>query len=84
MTRNPEGYQLNISEFKAKCLRLLDQTRQKGKEYTIVRRGIPIARVVPLKKRAMATRRGSLKGLAEIRGDIVHVDTSSEWDVLKE
>lgn len=74
---------LNISDFKARCLRLLDETRQKGKEYTIMKKGVPIARVVPIQKRGTTKRRGSLKGLAEIRGDIIHCETSDDWEVLK-
>ncbi len=75
--------QLNISEFKAKCLRLLEETKQKGKEYIITKKGVPVARVVPIQKKILKTRRGSLKGLAEIKGDIVHFDTSIDWNALK-
>ena len=77
------AHQLNISEFKAHCLRLLDETGQKGREYTITKKGVPIARVVPIQKKTGVKRRGSLKGLAEIRGDIVHSNTSGDWEVLK-
>lgn len=76
-------HQLSISEFKAKCLRLLDETEKKGRRYTITRKGKPIARVVPLRK-TEGFIRGSLKGLAVIHGDIVHFDTSDDWNVLKE
>ncbi len=75
--------QLNISEFKAKCLRLLDETGKRGVEYTITKKGQPIARVVPIRTR-FGSLRGSLKGLAEIKGDIVHFDTSEDWEVLKD
>jgi prevent-host-death family protein len=72
----------SVTEFKAKCLRILDDTWKKGKEYTITKKGLPIARVIPIRK-LRGTRLGSLKGLATIDGDIVHFDTSEEWDVLK-
>ena len=74
---------LNISEFKAKCLKLLNKTSKKGQEYTITKKGVPIARVVPLGRKE-GFQRGSLKGLVKIHGDIVHFDTSDEWNVLKE
>ena len=74
---------INISEFKTKCLRLLDETGRTGKEYVIAKKGIPVAYVTSIKKNKCKTRRGSLKGLASIHGDIVHFDTSSDWDVLK-
>ena len=70
------------SEFKAKCLRLLDETWRKGREYTITKKGQPIARVLPIHKK-QGTLRGSLKGLAEIKGDIVHFDTSEDWEALQ-
>lgn len=73
-----------ISEFKAKCLKLLDETGQKGREYTITKKGEPIAKVVPVRAGREGFIRGSLKGLAEIHGDIVNFDTSDEWDVYKE
>lgn len=72
-----------VTEFKAKCLNLLDKTAKQGMEYTITKRGEPIAKVTPIKK-AKKTRLGCLKGLAEIHGDIVHFDTSDMWEALKE
>ncbi|MBI2340628.1 MAG: type II toxin-antitoxin system prevent-host-death family antitoxin [Deltaproteobacteria bacterium] len=75
--------QLNITEFKAKCLSLLDKTAKKGVEYIITKRGEPIARVIPAKKEKRSLR-GSLKGKASIHGDIVHFDTSDLWEALKE
>jgi prevent-host-death family protein len=72
-----------ISEFKAKCLKLLDETGVKGRQYTITKKGEPIAKVVPIKKRAAGTRRGSLQGMIQILGDIVNFDTSEDWEVLK-
>ncbi len=74
--------EISISEFKAQCLRLLSETGKKGKEYIITRKGTPLAKVIPIKKKNKAVRRGSLKGLATFEGDIVHVDTSGDWDAL--
>lgn len=74
---------INVSEFKAKCLRLLEETKQKGQEYTITKKGVAIARVVAIQGPKDGFVRGALKGLAKIHGDIVHLDTSGEWEVLK-
>lgn len=74
---------ISISEFKAHCLRLLQATGEKGREYTITKKGVPLARVVPIDKKIRKTRRGSLKGLIKTTGDIVHCDWSSEFDVLQ-
>ena len=70
---------LAISEFKAKCLRLLGEIEEKGDTFVITRRGRPIAKVVPFAppKRSL---RGSWKGLVKIKGDIVQFDTSGDWE----
>ena len=61
-----------ISEFKAKCLALLEQVRKTKKPIRITRYGKPVAEVVPA---APAARKrswlGSMAGTAEILGDIV-------------
>ena len=75
---------INISEFKAKALRLIEETAQKGKCYIITKKGIPVAQVIPIE--ASGVRKssyGSLKDFIEIKGDIVHFDSSNEWDVLR-
>ncbi|MBI2336958.1 MAG: type II toxin-antitoxin system prevent-host-death family antitoxin [Deltaproteobacteria bacterium] len=79
----PHNSGIKISDFKTHCLRLLDETGKKGKEYTILKKGVPLARVVPVKKPKKIVRRGSLKGLATLEGDIVYVSFSEDWDVLK-
>ena len=74
---------MHISQFKSGCLGFLNQTRLQGKEYIITKRGVPIAQVIPIKKRAITSRRGSLKGMAEIQGDIVHFDSSKDWEAAQ-
>lgn len=66
------------SEFKAKCLRLLDQVEE-GEILVITKHGRPVAKVVPVSppKRIL---RGTWKGTVRIIGDIVHVDTSRDWE----
>jgi prevent-host-death family protein len=61
-----------ISEFKAKCLALLEQVRKTKKPIRITRRGKPVAEVIP----ASPTSEGSdwlgfMKGEFDIVGDIV-------------
>jgi prevent-host-death family protein len=70
---------LAASEFKAKCLRLLDQIAEEGDTLIITKRGRPVAMVVPVSspKRSL---RGSWKGRVQIKGDIVHFDTSRDWE----
>lgn len=70
---------LNISEFKAKALSLLSETARTGRQYLILKKGAPIARVVPVKP-IIQKRRGSLAGIMKIEGQIVSFDTSKDWE----
>lgn len=38
---------MKASEFKARCLAILDEVRDTGREVTITKRGKPVAKVVP-------------------------------------
>lgn len=57
---------MNASAFKARCLRLLDQVSRTGEEIVILKRGRPVARVVPARddKPWLA-----LRGRGEFTGD---------------
>jgi prevent-host-death family protein len=61
-----------ISEFKAKCLSLLDQVNRTKIPLRVTRRGKAIAEVIPPSP-ASAERDwiGSMSGNMEIRGDII-------------
>lgn len=39
--------EINASVFKARCLRLLDEVSRTGEELVILKRGRPVARLVP-------------------------------------
>jgi len=61
-----------ISEFKAKCLALLERVRQTKKALRITRFGKPVADVVPSTPDAgQGMWIGSMKDTMEILGDIV-------------
>jgi prevent-host-death family protein len=67
-------------EFKAKCLRLLDEVQRQRKPILITKRGKPVAKLVPADERP-AGFIGSMKGTMEITGDIVSpVDVQWEAD----
>lgn len=38
------------AEFKARCLALLDEVSESGRELVVTKRGRPVARVVPVEK----------------------------------
>jgi prevent-host-death family protein len=74
---------VSATEFKAKCLALLDEIEQRGGPITITRRGRPVAVLGPAKKKAWKSPRNKLAGKARIVGDIVNVDMSSLWEVAR-
>jgi prevent-host-death family protein len=69
-----------VSDFKARCLEILETLRATGHEVTLTRHGDPIARVVPITSRPRPLR-GLLKSELEILGDIVETDSSDDWEV---
>ncbi len=67
---------IGISEFKSKSLKLLDEIHHSGESITVTKRGIPIAKVVPINEEADEI---DLKGtLIEQDDDIF--STGETWD----
>ena len=56
--------QMSASEFKAKCLRVLDEAAN-GSEIVITKRGKPVARLGPIAERVSSC--GSWKGMVLMR-----------------
>ncbi len=73
---------LPVSEFKAKCLRLLDEIASNGHTLVITKRGKPIAKVSPVEAKWKPFG-GSMKGKVKEIGDIVYFDTSDDWEALQ-
>ena len=61
---------LSISEFKAKCLRLIEDVAQKHVELVISKRGRRLAKVVPFEAEHPSIL-GFMRGTATIHGDVV-------------
>jgi prevent-host-death family protein len=69
---------IKASEFKAKCLQLMDQVERTGEPLVITKNGRPIAQLGPLQRRA-DTLFGVHRGLIEIKGDIVS-PIDDQWE----
>lgn len=67
---------VSATEFKAKCLSLLEEVQQGRESITITKRGQPVAVLGPVKRRSKSLG-GSWRGRIEEVGDIVHF---SMWD----
>jgi prevent-host-death family protein len=62
---------INASEFKAKCLAILDEVSATGEPLTILKHGKPVAQLVPPVTRKGPYPQDSLKGSVQILGDII-------------
>ena len=65
------------AEFKAKCLRILDELEPAG--IIITKRGRPVARVLPAVEADNRKLIGSMKGKIQIKGNLF--STGVKWDV---
>jgi prevent-host-death family protein len=74
---------VTATEFKAKCLALLDEVDDKGDSITVTKRGRPVATLQPVKKKPWKSPMGDWIGKVEIVGDIVNFDSSDLWDALR-
>jgi prevent-host-death family protein len=71
---------IKASEFKAKCLALLDEVERTGDVLIVTKKGRPVAKIIPPEPQKSPF--GIWKGKVEITGDIISpIDV--EWDALK-
>lgn len=74
-----EVVHMPAGEFKAKCLKLMDQVRESGQEIVITKRGTPVAKLVPIEPKERPSLFGCMKGTVEIKGDIIG-PFHEEWE----
>jgi len=65
--------EISAAEFKAKCLKLLDQVAATHEPLIITKRGKPVARLVPFEAEPRTSLFGYMKGTGQILGDIIDV-----------
>ena len=73
--------EVSAGDFKARCLALMDDVRDRGGEYIITKRGEPVARLVPV-RRTKRLLRGSMKGTVKMLGDIIS-PLDEPWEALE-
>ena len=61
---------IKASEFKAKCLSLMDDVAQSGEEIVVTKNGKPVSRLVPIKQRPKQVF-GLHRGMWQLRDDLV-------------
>jgi prevent-host-death family protein len=73
--------ELGATEFKARCLAILDEVARTGEPVLIRKRGRPVAQLVPATPVEVGSPQHSLLGTVRIVGDIIAPALSSEdWD----
>jgi antitoxin (DNA-binding transcriptional repressor) of toxin-antitoxin stability system len=73
---------VSVTEFKAKCLALLNQIGQEGGTLTVTKRGRPLATVGPVKRKPFKSSEGILVGKIKIIGDLDKIDNADLYDVV--
>jgi prevent-host-death family protein len=72
---------MNASEFKAKCLAILDEVAETGEVLTVLKHGRPVAQVVPAAPRAEGYPQQALEGTVQFLGDVISpVAEPGEWE----
>lgn len=69
---------IKASEFKAKCLRLMDQVAETGSTLVITKNGRPVAQLGPVVSRT-PTLAGAHRGMIAVVGDIIS-PIDEEWE----
>lgn len=74
-----------ISEFKARCLAVIERVRRTGEPILITKRGVPVAQVLPPPppKPTGRTTFGCMRGTAEEVGDILAPLPPEDWEALR-
>lgn len=73
---------IKASEFKAKCLKIMDEVASTGKTVVITKHGVPITELIPAKRRP-DTLFGAMKGSVIDMGDVIS-PIDEEWEAERE
>ena len=74
---------IQASEFKAKCLALMDEVARTGEGILITKNGKPVAELRPHRRVRAKSLIGLHKGRIKILGDIVASVGTGYWEALK-
>ena len=75
---------INASDFKAKCLAILDRVQATGERVLILKRGRPVAELLPASPTHAQYPQQDLSGSVTVVGDIVDsVVPEGDWESLR-
>lgn len=66
MTMSKSEHTMQAGEFKAKCLKVLDQVAHTREVIVVTKRGKPVAKVVPLERPDSSSLKGSVTAIGDI------------------
>ena len=69
---------VKASEFKAKCLSLMDEVASTGEEIIVTKNGKPVSKMVPVRTRPKVVY-GLHKGMWKLKDDLVD-PLDEDWD----
>ncbi len=72
---------IKASEFKAKCLKIMDEVAATGEPVVITKNGVAVAQLVPAVRKPDSVV-GALKGSVTILGDIIS-PLDIEWEAMR-
>ena len=73
-----DNRQVAAAEFKANCLRLMDEVAQQRRPIVITKRGKPVAKLVPVEPEPIDLF-GRMAGTIKIVGDIINPIEDAGW-----
>jgi prevent-host-death family protein len=74
---------INATEFKAKCLAILDDVEATGNTVTVTKRGRPVATIVPAKTKKFKSLKGCLEGIVVIPEDLLEENRANMWEAMR-
>jgi len=80
-TKEERHKHIDVRQFKAECLQLIDKVNQSHKPLIITKHGKPLAKLIPFEEEPLSPY-GCTKGTTIIDGDIVE-STGEIWDADK-
>ncbi len=70
--------EITVTQFKAKCLQLVEAVQREGEEVLITRHGQPAAKLIPLHEGVGTLLFGRARGTVKEKGSLI--ETGEVWD----
>lgn len=73
--------QVGAGEFKATCLRLMDEVEETGQEIIITKRNRPVAKLAPVKDEGLRPFIGRSRGMISASREDLLAPIGEDWEV---